>query len=126
MESQKQILDRERREVLQQIEDWLDIPMIVLAWVWLVLFVVELTVGLNPLLQTLGTVIWIIFIFDFALTFTIAPRKIAYLKNNWLTAIAFIGFCSGALAANLIHLINHSSGVFPSFTFVKYSLNSLL
>lgn len=87
---QKQILDRERREILQKLEDWLDLPMIVLAWVWLVLFVVELTVGLNPLLEAIATVIWILFILDFALTFTIAPRKIAYLKNNWLSAIALI------------------------------------
>lgn len=88
--SEKQILARERREILQKLEDWLDLPMIVLAWVWLVLFVVELTLGLNPLLQTLGTVIWIIFILDFALTFTLAPRKLVYLKSNWLSAIALI------------------------------------
>jgi voltage-gated potassium channel len=88
--SEKQVLDRERREILQKIEDWLDLPMIVLAWVWLVLFVVELTIGLNSLLQALGTVIWIIFILDFALTFVIAPRKLAYLKGNWLSAIALI------------------------------------
>lgn len=89
-ESHKRILARERREILQKLEDWLDLPMIALAWVWLVLFAIELTIGLNPLLQALGTVIWIIFIFDFVLTFTIAPRKIAYLKSNWLSAIALI------------------------------------
>jgi voltage-gated potassium channel len=88
--SHKRVIDRERREILQKLEDWLDLPMIVLAWVWLILFVVELTVGLNPLLQALGTVIWILFIFDFVLTFAIAPGKIAYLKNNWLSAIALI------------------------------------
>jgi voltage-gated potassium channel len=87
---EKQGLDRERREILQKLENWLDLPMIILAWVWLVLFVVELTIGLNPLLQAFGTVIWIIFIFDFVLTFAIAPRKLAYLKNNWLSAIALL------------------------------------
>jgi voltage-gated potassium channel len=89
-ESHKRILARERREILQKLEDWLDLPMIILAWVWLVLFAIELTVGLNPLLQAIGTVIWIVFIFDFALTFTIAPHKLAYLKSNWLSAIALI------------------------------------
>jgi voltage-gated potassium channel len=87
---EKQVLDRERREILQKLENWLDLPMIILARVWLVLFVVELTIGLNPLLQAFGTVIWIIFIFDFVLTFAIAPRKLAYLKNNWLSAIALL------------------------------------
>jgi voltage-gated potassium channel len=86
--SHKQRLDRERREVLQKLEDWLDVPMLVLAFAWLVLFVIELTIGLSPLLQAIGTVIWGIFILDFAITFTLAPRKLAYLKSNWLTVIA--------------------------------------
>jgi voltage-gated potassium channel len=89
-ESQKQILDRERRELLQQIEDWLDVPMTVLAFVWLVLFVIELTLGLSPLLQAIGTLIWIIFILDFVVKFTLTPRKISYVKSNWLTAIALL------------------------------------
>jgi voltage-gated potassium channel len=127
--SHKRILDRERREILHKLEDWLDLPMIVLAWVWLVLFVVELTIGLNPLVQALGTVIWIVFIFDFALTFAIAPRKIDYLKSNWLGAIAlllpalrifriarFIRLLRGVRAARGLNLvrtvtrINHGMG----------------
>jgi voltage-gated potassium channel len=116
--SHKRVLDRERREILQKLEDWLDLPMIILAWVWLVLFAIELTVGLNPLLQALGTVIWIIFIFDFALTFAIAPHKLAYLKSNWLSAIAllipalrifriarFIRLLRGARAARGLNLV---------------------
>jgi voltage-gated potassium channel len=87
---EKQAFDRERREVLQQLEDWLEMPMLVLGFAWLALFVVELIWGLSPLLQAIGTVIWIIFILDFIFKFSLAPRKIAYLKSNWLTAIALL------------------------------------
>lgn len=87
-DSTKQILDDERSEVLQQLEDWLEMPMLVLAFVWLALLMVELIWGLNPLLETFGTVIWIIFIIDFAVRFTLAPHKLDFLKSNWLTAIA--------------------------------------
>lgn len=87
---EKQAFDRERREVLQQLEDWLEMPMLVLGFTWLALFVVELIWGLSPLLQAIGTVIWIIFILDFIVKFTLAPRKLAYLKSNWLTAIALL------------------------------------
>lgn len=87
---EKQILDRERREILQQLEDWLDMPMLVLGFIWLVLFLIELIWGLNPLLEAVGIVIWIIFILDFALGFILAPRKITYLKTNWLTVISLI------------------------------------
>ncbi len=87
---EKQAFDRERREVLQQLEDWLEMPMLVLGFAWLALFVVELIWGLSPLLQAIGTVIWIIFILDFIFKFSLAPRKLAYLKSNWLTAIALL------------------------------------
>ena len=87
---EKQALNRQRREVLQQLEDWLETPMLVLSFAWLVLFVIELIWGLSPLLQVIGTVIWVIFILDFTVKFTLAPRKLAYLKSNWLTAIALL------------------------------------
>ncbi len=88
--SEKQTLNKERREVLEQLEDWLETPMLVLGFAWLVLFVIELIWGLSPLLEVISTVIWIIFILDFTLKLTLAPRKAAYLKNNWLTAIALL------------------------------------
>jgi voltage-gated potassium channel len=87
---EKQALNQERREVLQQLEDWMETPMLVLGFAWLALFVIELTRGLTPLLEVLGTVIWVIFILDFTLKFTLAPSKFVYLKSNWLSAIALI------------------------------------
>jgi len=84
----KQTLDNERSEVLHQLEDWLETPMLVLGFVWLALLVIEFTWGLSPFLETTGTVIWMIFIIDFAVKFTLAPQKLTYLKGNWLTAIS--------------------------------------
>ncbi|MCA1601004.1 MAG: potassium channel protein, partial [Acidobacteria bacterium] len=52
----KQTLDNERSEVLQQLEDWLETPMLVLGFVWLALLAIELTWGLSPVLETIGTV----------------------------------------------------------------------
>lgn len=85
-----QQLERERSEVLQRVEDWLEIPMLVLSFAWLLLFIIEFTRGLTPFLETLGIVIWIIFILDFVLKFTLAPHKLAFLKRNWLTEIALL------------------------------------
>lgn len=87
---EKQALEKERNEVLQQLEDWLEMPMLILALVWLLLFIVELIWGLTPLLDAASTTIWIIFILDFLLEFTLAPRKVAYLRKNWLTALSLI------------------------------------
>jgi voltage-gated potassium channel len=85
---ERQMLDRERSEVLQQWEDWLETPMLMLGFAWLALFIVELVWGLNPLLEAIGTLIWIVFILDFGVQFFLAPRKLFYLKHNWLTAFS--------------------------------------
>lgn len=85
---EKRALEQEQSEILQQLEDWLEVPMLVLSFIWLVLFVIELTWGLSPLLDILGITIWIIFILDFGLEFFLAPRKRVYLRRNWLTALS--------------------------------------
>ncbi len=87
---EKQALQQERQELLQQLEDWLDLPMLVLGFAWLVLLVIELIWGLNPLFEVVATVIWILFIGDFLVEFTLAPSKLAYVKRNWLTAVSLL------------------------------------
>lgn len=62
--------------------------MLVLGFVWLALLLFELIRGLSPLLETIGIVIWVVFVLDFALKFLLAPDKSDYLKANWLTALA--------------------------------------
>jgi voltage-gated potassium channel len=83
-------LDRERRELLERLEDWLETPMLLLGFVWLALLVIEFTWGLSPLFETVGTWIWIVFILDFGLKFSLAPDRPGYLKSNWLTAVALL------------------------------------
>lgn len=82
--------NNERREILWQWEHWLETPLILLGLIWLVLLVIELRWGLSPFLETIGTVIWVIFIIDFGVRLLISPDTLQYLKNNWLTAIALI------------------------------------
>ena len=41
----KEALERERYELLQRLEDWLETPMLILAFAWLALLVVELIWG---------------------------------------------------------------------------------
>jgi voltage-gated potassium channel len=86
----KEALERERYELLQRLDDWLDKPMLLLALLWLALLVVELIWGEIPAFVMIVTIIWIIFIIDFAVEFVLAPHKIVYLKNNWLMAISIL------------------------------------
>jgi len=64
--------------------------MLVLAFVWLGLFIIELIWGLSPLLNIVSNVIWIIFILDFLVKFALAPHKLSYIKHHWLTVISLL------------------------------------
>jgi voltage-gated potassium channel len=86
----KREVNHQRGEILNQIEAWLETPMIVLGFAWLALLIIEFRWGLSPFLEQLGTTIWAIFIVDFTVRLIIAPHKISYLRSNWLTAIALL------------------------------------
>lgn len=83
-------LERERYELLQRLEDWLETPMLVLAFVWLALLIVELLWGESLWFEVAGTAIWIIFLLDFGVELVLAPQRAAYLKQNWLTVISLV------------------------------------
>lgn len=83
-------LERERGELLERLARALSLPMTVLGLVWLVLIVVEFTNGLSPLLASLSTTIWVLFVLHFLVEFAVAPRKAAYLRRNWLTAVSLV------------------------------------
>ncbi len=83
-------LSRQRSTLLHRLEQLLEGPMIFLGFVWLILLVIELIWGLTPLLEILSITIWIVFIIDFLLKVFLAPKKINFLKKNWLTIISLI------------------------------------
>ena len=83
-------LDTQRSALARQIGRWLETPMIVHGLAWLVLLIVEFTRGLNRAGEIPTNVIWIVFIAEFALRFTIAPRKLAFLRRNWLTVVSLV------------------------------------
>ncbi len=80
--------EEERNEVLEQFKEWTDIPMLLLGFVWGALLVADLVWGLTPFFETLTTIVWVLFIFEFIIELALAPRKIKYIQKNWLTVIA--------------------------------------
>jgi voltage-gated potassium channel len=85
-----QRLAHQRTRLLVQFRHWMETPLLVLGFVWLVLLVLELTRGLHPMLQTMSTVIWGTFILAFVIELALAPRKLAYLRSQWLTILSLL------------------------------------
>lgn len=80
----------ERQTALNQLEEWIEVPMLVLSFLWLALVVAELVWGEMRLLETFGIAIWIVFIAEFALRLWLAPHKASFLARNVISLIALI------------------------------------
>lgn len=83
-------VEHQRWELLAEIDDLIDKPLIFLSFVWLLLLILEFTVGLSEFLQRVSLVIWGLFAVDFILGFTIAPAKRLYFRRNWITAVSLV------------------------------------
>lgn len=83
-------LARNRLRILRRLESALETPMAILGVVWLGLMVIELTWGLSAFEAEVVRLIWALFILDFLLRLWLTPRKLGYLRRNWLTAIALL------------------------------------
>jgi voltage-gated potassium channel len=88
--SNKSPSEESRWQTLEDFRDWAEVPLIFLAFIWLVLLVVELIWGLTPLITAFGTSIWIVFIIEFGISLSLAPKKLTYIRRNWLTVIALV------------------------------------
>jgi len=82
--------NRKRYRIFFKLEEHLEIPMFLLAIGWLYLFIIEIIGGLSPIEEKLIYVIWILFILEFLIKIIIAPRKLQFLQQNWITIISLL------------------------------------
>ena len=80
----------ERRVLLRAIQDRLEVPMLVLALIWIALFIVETVRGSSAALTAASYAIWAVFVLQFAVEFIVAPGKLKYINHNWLTVLALM------------------------------------
>jgi voltage-gated potassium channel len=77
-----------RWRALVRIDKWLEPIMVLLGLTWLTLLVAEFVWGLTRWMRWAGDAIWIVFLLEFLLRYSIAPAKRLFLRRNWLTLIA--------------------------------------
>lgn len=76
--------------IFYSLEEHLEIPMFLLALVWLYLFAKEMISGLSSFEDRLILIIWIVFIAEYLIKLIVAPRKMEFVKDNWITLIALL------------------------------------
>jgi len=93
----REALRDEHWQLLAQIHELLARPLLALSFAWIALTILNFTTGLDHPLRLANDGIWALFVANFALEFTIAPRKRDYLRGNWLTALSLLLPAFGAL-----------------------------
>lgn len=73
----------ERESLVEQLENWLETPLLILGFVWLILLVIELTGNLSPALELFGTIIWTIFILNYIKDFVEVDRHKTKAAKNF-------------------------------------------
>jgi voltage-gated potassium channel len=81
-------LSTARAELARRVEHWFELPMAIMGAVWLLLLIIELVGRATAATETMTGAIWIVFIIEFAIRLLAAPRKAAYLRRNWVTALS--------------------------------------
>ncbi len=85
-------LASEREELRARLADFLDPILTALAFVTIGALVVEVVAAPGSdwatRASTIQNVIWVVFLLDFTVQLTLAPRKLRFLRSNWLSALA--------------------------------------
>ncbi len=105
----KRRVARERFALLRNIEKTLSAPLSVLGVIWLLVVVATFVWGNQRWLTQLTYAIWIVFLIDFAIRLTIAPKKLRFLRRNVLVAVSL------ALPALAFLRIFRIFAIFPSW-----------
>jgi voltage-gated potassium channel len=105
--------ERQRLRELGRFHAWVEKPMLALSLLWLGLLVLDFTSGLNAALRGLSDAIWLVFVLEFAIAFALAPRKVEYLRKNWLKALALAAPALRLLrAARSMNALGRAAGMY--------------
>lgn len=82
--------DLDRQELLEEFETWTEWPLAALALAWIVLLVLEFAGSTSSYIEPATTLIWGIFIVEFAVRLLLSTDRLRFVRANWLTVIALI------------------------------------
>ena len=83
-------ISTQRSVLLRNLGRATDNLFIGLALLWIVLTIVELLGDLTPALEVALNVIWALFVLDFLVKFTVAPKKVVFLRSQWIILLSLL------------------------------------
>jgi voltage-gated potassium channel len=125
MDTNNKNINHQRRKILLFWERYFEWPLIFLAIIWLILLIIELTSGLNKILETLSLTIWLIFIFDFIIRLLLSPSKLNYLKTHWLSMLVLFFPAVRIFRAFTFLRATRSVHLFKVFSSIRHSMRIL-
>lgn len=90
-------VDRERHELLRHVDQALTGPIMFLSIVWLAVVIGVLFNPHDPTLIRAMWALWAVFVLQFLAEFVIAPVKLDYLRQHWITAVSLLMPAFGVL-----------------------------
>src|SRR3989338_5172779 len=82
---------KNRQDLLVQVEQWTEIPMLVLVVIMIITLILPLVVPLDEathhLLELIDWFIWGAFALELLVKTYLAPKKIVYLRKNWIDVV---------------------------------------
>lgn len=103
----------------------IEVPMAALGLVWLAALVVQLVTHAKWADEVV-LIIWGIFVLEFAVRFTVAPEKLAFLRSNWLSLVSLALPAVPGLRALFAFKALRIARVVAAFGHVKSDLGGLL
>jgi voltage-gated potassium channel len=76
--------ERERWQLLRSLDSMLEGPLVVLAFIWLAVLLLEFVIGTDARLDLVFYAIWVVFIAEVVIKLLIAPSRLGWLRANWL------------------------------------------
>ena len=90
---------KSREELLINVEQWTEIPMLVLVVIMIITLILPLVVPLDEathhLLELIDWFIWGAFALELLVKTYLAPKKIVYLRKNWIDVVVVATVASG-------------------------------
>lgn len=86
--------ERESEDLLAALDDALEMPMVVLSFIMLALFLVEISFPLpadwRRTFNLVQWLIWVTFVIEFAIKLALAKHKVDFVQDHWLMALSVV------------------------------------